>query len=190
MTDEKIISFQEEDPPLDKASILQLLKEIPDEIAEGYVEGIHNHLDELLIWKNVIAAAKHLRTAQYIIDELDEIQLAKLRKIVLGLSAKDPFEKIDELVETTLGLENLKYENIKKVDGLIEMNRNFKDFDKAMSGLYKFSFQIKRLAEFYRDYSTNKDDEEWVKSLARLPEEDIDSLLFLSKLTIENAVVK
>ena len=102
MNEEKILSFKqpeaEVEPSFPPNGILRILQEVPDEIYTTYLQQTASFVDEILWSKNIVAARDKPHLFRHLTDELSESQLTRLSKIALSLAARDPCEKVGELM--------------------------------------------------------------------------------------------
>lgn len=100
---EKILDF-DEDLPINADSILQYLREVPEDVLSEYINTTINFADELFYLVKVVSSVSKPNLCKHLISGLSEIQLTKLNKIALSLLANDPLEEIKQLVENTFNL--------------------------------------------------------------------------------------
>jgi len=100
---EKILDF-DEILPVDAESILQQLREVPEDVLAEYIGVTTNFADELFYLVQVVSSIGKPNLCKHLISGLNEIQLIKLNKIALSLAAEDPLEEIKQIVENTFNL--------------------------------------------------------------------------------------
>jgi hypothetical protein len=125
--DEKIINFFEKANdadrllPVQRDSLLQQLSEIQPDIAQGYAKRITDYIEGIFLLRDIILSTGRPQQCQYLLERFDEIQMERLKKIILHLSSEDPVEKIQELDALTFNITTATAKSSSKALELIDL---------------------------------------------------------------------
>lgn len=178
---EKILSLykmakQSDEPlPIDFA---KHLRDVPIDVVVGYCNAITNHIEDLLIMRNIIASIDKPNTFQHLIDGLNEQQIEKLNKIALCLAVEDPFSKVKELVELTFDTSISTPESLSRADLFISQLKALDIDRKAVAQrLALFSRHVQLLSESFILLSMSLEFEGLlIDRLSKVSESDLNQL--------------
>ena len=193
---DKVTNFLEatkeiDDPvlPIEKDAILKLLQNVPEDIFDSYLEVFENHIENLLVVKNVLAARNHLSTFDRLTEGVTPKQFNRLNRIALNLAVDEPLEKINELVEATVGLVIPSEESCCKAVTLLEQIKAFGiDYKDKSRELALLSAGIRLMAETLAVLNLGSIYEHiMIDRLSQIPEEEFERLIEISNsLIIKN----
>lgn len=166
--------------PIEKDTLMEYIKAIPEDVAREYVNAIETNMESVLLWKNIMSARGSPRTCRHLVDGLNENQLESLRQIVVGLTARDPVEKLKEIIEATFSIPYLDPENYCKALGIVNKVKSFDvDFELKAMELATLSKQLNLLGEVFIVLALpQKEIPEWmVNRLCRCSTDDLDALM-------------
>jgi len=100
---EKAKDISEEILPIEKDQILTYLENISGEIIIDYMMGVDDGVERLLFFKNFVGSKLRPKLSKLLLEQMNPAWLSGLRDVVFLLSSRDIEEKVEEIVNATLG---------------------------------------------------------------------------------------
>jgi hypothetical protein len=89
--------------PIEKEEMLNQLRNIHNDIAIDYSIGVDMGFERLLFFKNFIVSRHNPKLSRLLLEQMDPTWFEDLRNLVFLLADKDVDEKVDEIINATMG---------------------------------------------------------------------------------------
>jgi len=93
---------------IEKEAIVNLLKEIPDDIRDDYAEAVVSFANDFLLLRNIFTIEQNSLSFRHLIENLTPIQMQNLIVLARHMAGEDPTSKATEIIKNSIGFSTQK----------------------------------------------------------------------------------
>jgi exonuclease VII small subunit len=171
--------------PLGKFGIIKILEDIQkeDKVIYEYVDHCAKLISDIGLYRDILSSISNRSRCEFLIDSLDEEQLANFSKVASALQKGIELDDFTELYYSTWKLENPTETIIQKASQLIEAIGKKENaginLESVASEVFYLGKNLRILGGILFNFKKNKFDDRWAIKLAQLSEYDLDQMINL-----------